>query len=52
VFVLPIAEPLSSPHLLDALDRALAQALTDDDLFTLPSGARGAALPALLTDGS
>lgn len=50
VFVLPVATPLSSPNLLDALDRALAQALTDDALFTLPSTARGAALPALLDD--
>ncbi|MEY4513416.1 MAG: hypothetical protein RLZZ450_5538 [Pseudomonadota bacterium] len=50
VYVLPVTEPWSSPHLLDQLDRALALALTDPDLFTLPSTARGAALPSLLAD--
>jgi hypothetical protein len=52
VYVLPVVGPLSSPRLLDELDLALSVALTDRDLFTLPSSARGAALPALLADPS
>ena len=49
VFVLPLARPLlHGPLLLDEVDRALSVALADPSLFTLPSTARGSALPALL----
>jgi hypothetical protein len=51
VFVVPLARSLlTSPRLLDEVDRALSLALADASLFTLPSTARGSALPALLAD--
>jgi hypothetical protein len=53
VFLVPLARPvLSSPQLLGEVDRALAAALADPGLFTLPSAARGTDLSALLTGTS